>query len=252
MDNDFHVPADWYQTFFTAPVNSFWEKMVPPEATEADLGFLSNHLATEPPARILDMPCGAGRHALGLARLGYDVTGVDLSEDAVAQASATANDATLPARFVRGDMRRFEADEPFDALVCFGNSISYFDQDGMQAFLGTLAACVRKSGRLLLDTYCCAESIFPLQDERILEFEGGTYSSRFRYDAFASALSTAAGLRLGDEVHSLLYTHHVVTSGALVRSLGEAGFEAITLYADTDDAPFAPGSPRLLLVARRE
>jgi cyclopropane fatty-acyl-phospholipid synthase-like methyltransferase len=252
MHDDFTVPADWYKTFFTAPVNLFWERMMPPEATEADLGFLLRHLGAIPPARILDVPCGSGRHALGLARAGYRVTGVDLSDDAIIRASATAREAGLPARFIKKDMRDFEAEEPFDAAICLGNSISYFERDGMQSLFDTLAAGTRRGGRLLLDTHCCAESIFPLREGRVLEFEGGSYSSRFRYDPYTSTLSTSAELRLENERHSLLYAHHIVTSGALVRMLGDAGFEANALYGDTDDTPFVAGSPRLLLIARRE
>jgi SAM-dependent methyltransferase len=147
MHDDFTVPADWYKTFFTAPVNLFWERMVPPEATEADLGFLLRHLGAIPPARILDVPCGSGRHALGLARAGYRVTGVDLSDDAIKRASATAREAGLPARFIKKDMRDFEAEEPFDAAICLGNSISYFERDGMRSLFDTLAAGTRRGGR---------------------------------------------------------------------------------------------------------
>jgi cyclopropane fatty-acyl-phospholipid synthase-like methyltransferase len=252
MDDDFHVPATWYESFFTAPVNAFWERMVSREATEADLDFILRHLGAPPPARVLDMPCGAGRHALRLAQAGYDVTGVDLSEDGVARASSAARDARLPAAFIREDMRCFTADRPFDAILCFGNSISYFGQDEMRAFFARLAANLKKDGRLLLDSHCCAESIFPLQEERLLEFDGGAYSSRFHYDALTSRLSTAAELQLGGERHSLLYSHHIVTSGTLVDMLGKAGFGSIALYADTEGATFRPGSPRLLLVASRE
>lgn len=249
MQHDFDVPSNWYEQFFTAPVNRFWEAMVPPEATAADLDFVLRHIGAAPPARLLDLPCGAGRHALGMAARGYDVTGVDLSEDAIARASAAA--AGLPARFIRGDMREFAADAPFDGALCLGNSIGYFGRDGMTAFFARLTANVRGGGRLILDSYTCAESLFPLQDEREIAFEGGRYSSRFAYDAMRSVLKTEAELVIGDAAHRLRYAHHVVTSGALVGALAQAGFRVEALYGDTGDEPFAPGSPRLLLVATR-
>jgi cyclopropane fatty-acyl-phospholipid synthase-like methyltransferase len=249
MANDFAVPSNWYESFFTAPVNRFWEMMVPPETTAADLEFVVRHIGAEPPARLLDVPCGAGRHALGLARLGYEVTGVDLSEDAVERAAGSAGE--LPARFVRADMRNFPTEALFDGALCLGNSLGYFGADGLAAFLRRLAAALRPGARLVLDSYSCAESILPLREEREIAFEGGCYRSRYAYDAMASVLKTEAELSLDGEVHALRYAHHIVTSGALVGRLRKAGLTVLALHGDTDDAPYEPGSPRLLLVAER-
>jgi SAM-dependent methyltransferase len=250
MNHNFDVPSDWYESFFTAPVNRFWEAMVPPEDTAADLAFIVRHIAAEPPARLLDVPCGAGRHALGLARLGYEVTGVDLSEDAVGRASAAAG--ALPVRFVQADMRDLPLEAPFDAALCLGNSLSYFDAQGLRAFLARLAAALRPGARLVLDSYTCAESILPFAQEREIAFEGGTYEARLAYDVMTSTLRTEAKLVLDRETHLLRYAHQIVTSGELVRALAEAGLATQGLYADTDDKPYEPGSPRLLLVAARE
>jgi cyclopropane fatty-acyl-phospholipid synthase-like methyltransferase len=252
MTVDFDVPSNWYEAFFTAPVNRFWEKMVPPEATAADIAFVLRHLGTKPPARLLDVPCGAGRHSLALARLGFDVAGFDLSEEAIGRAAAAAAAESLPARFRRADMRAFAAEAAFDGAICLGNSLAYFGPEGMAAFLGRLAASVRPGGRLVLDSHCCAESLLPLPAEREIAFEGGSYRSRLHYDVMTSVLKSEAMLVLDGASHRLLYAHHVVTSGELVRRLAAKGFVAEALYADTQDAPYAPGAPRLLLVARRE
>lgn len=251
MQQEIPVPSNWYETFFTAPVNRFWEAMVPPEATAADLGYLERHLALPSGTSILDAPCGAGRHALALARLGHRVTGVDISKDAIARASAQAKDEGLDAHFLRADMRRLPSPGPFDAVVCLGNSVGYFPAEETAAFLGTLASRLRPRGRLVLDSYGCAESLFPLQDDRKIDFDGGTYEARMAYDPRRSLLKTGARLTLAGETHELRYAHHVVTSGALVGWLEAAGLEVLALHGDTEDTPFAPGSKRLLVVAAR-
>lgn len=249
MRHDFDVPMNWYEHFFTAPVNRFWEAMVPPEATAADLAFVERHISVSPPAFLLDVPCGAGRHARALAQRGFCVTGIDLSQDAIGRASEAA--AGLPARFIRSDMRDFAADDPFDAAVCLGNSIGYFGSEGMATFFARLAANLRPRARLIIDSYICAESIFPLQEEREIAFDGGLYRSRYAYDAMGSVLKTEAELMLDGQRHDLRYAHHIVTSGALVEMLRETGFATLALYGDTNDAPYAPGSQRLLAVAER-
>jgi 2-polyprenyl-3-methyl-5-hydroxy-6-metoxy-1,4-benzoquinol methylase len=246
MDDDFTVPADWYRNFFTLPVNAFWETIVPEAATATDLAFLRRHLPL-PPARLLDVPCGAGRHSLALARHGYRVTGIDLSEDAIDRARAAGKG--LAVTFRRGDMRFLDLEERFDGVLCLGNSLSYFPPEEMRAFIAALASRVAEGGRLILDTGCCAESLFPLADAREVAFEGGTYRSAYRYDSRRSLLKTKAALRLGEAVHPLLYAHYVVTSGELVRMVEAAGLEVEALHGGTEGEAFAPGMPRLLLVA---
>jgi SAM-dependent methyltransferase len=248
MDKDFTVPADWHRNFFTGPVNAFWEAMVPEAATAADIAFVRRHIAP-PPAGLLDVPCGAGRHALALARSGYRVTAVDLSEDAIDRARAAGKGLGID--FRRGDMLSLDLDRRFDAVLCLGNSLSYFPPDEMRAFIASLAERVADGGRLILDTSCCAESLFPLAEKREVAFDGGTYRSRYSYDARCSRLKTRAELTLGGQAHELLYAHYVVTSGELVRMVEETGLGVESLWGDTEGTPFAPGTPRMLLVASR-
>ena len=250
MTPNFDVPADWYETFFTGPANCFWEAMVPASATIAETAFIVRHIGAAPRV-VVDAPCGAGRHALSLARAGYRVIGADISEEAIARANDAASAERLPAAFAVADMRRF-ASEPADALISMGNSISYFDDAGTRALFGNFARHVKPGGALILDTGCCAESVLPnFKTERVFEFEGGDYRSALFYDPKTSLLKTKATLRLGAERHDLRYAHRLVTTGALVGALDEAGFETADLYADPEDAPFAIGAPRLLLLARR-
>jgi SAM-dependent methyltransferase len=251
MQNDFTVPDDWHENFFTVPVNDFWEKAVPPEAAAADAAFVARNIGVAPPAHILDIPCGAGRHSLALAEIGYRVTGIDLSEDMIARARKAAAACSPAADFVRHDMRSFRLDTPAGGIVCLGNSISYFGVEGMSRFFAALAGNLRPGGRLILDSGTCAESLFPLATERELAFEGGSWRAELRYDPMQSSLATRAELRLGEAVHELLYAHQVVTTGELVRLLREAGLATLEMCADARGTPYAAGCPRLLLVAER-
>jgi SAM-dependent methyltransferase len=252
MTADFSVPADWYRTFFSEPVMRFWEAAVPPAATDAEVAFVIRHLGARPPAKILDVACGSGRHALALAKAGFTMTGIDLSEAALSRAQRLADSRGLATRFVRADMLALHEEEPHDGLICMGNSIGYFEPALTAQLLRKLAAAVRVGGRLIIDTAICAESLLPISPHRAFSFEGGTYDQEILYDATQSIIKTRAQLTLAGERHELLYRHFVMTSGELGRSLRTAGFASCGLYGDTDDGAFGLGSPRLLLVARRE
>jgi SAM-dependent methyltransferase len=78
-------------------------------------------------ARVLDCPCGQGRHAHLLAEAGFDVDGVDLSAPLLAHARARGAGRTL--RYRRGDMRRLPArwTGRFDAVLNLFTSFGFFD-----------------------------------------------------------------------------------------------------------------------------
>ena len=252
MTTDFSVPSDWYLTFFSAPVMRFWEVAVPPAATAAEVAFILRHTGLRPPASILDVPCGVGRHSLALAKAGFSVSGFDRSEAALERAVGIAEAEALRVRFTCADMLEFEVDAHADALICMGNSLGYFEPGMTSRLLQRFASSIRVGGRLILDTGICAESLLPISPERSFSFPGGTYEQVMVYDAAQSLLKTRAHLTLAGETHELRYRHFVMTSGELVRLVRAAGFELCGLYGDTEDTPFGPGSPRLLLVAERQ
>jgi SAM-dependent methyltransferase len=74
--------------------------------------------------RVLEVACGTGSHSKVLVERGYEVTGVDLSDDMLRVARSKVKGH---AKFVRGDMRDLDAavDGKFDAAICLFSSISY-------------------------------------------------------------------------------------------------------------------------------
>lgn len=77
-----------------------------------------------PGKRILEVACGTGNHTKILAARGYQVTGVDISEDMLRIARRKLKGR---ARFIRGDMRDLDAtvEGKYDAAVCLFSAISY-------------------------------------------------------------------------------------------------------------------------------
>lgn len=79
--------------------------------------------------RILDMACGSGRHAILLAKKGFIVTAVDLSENLLEIAKKTAEDENLKIDFIHSDIREFETNIAFDLVVNLFTSFGYFEND---------------------------------------------------------------------------------------------------------------------------
>ncbi len=96
--------SNWFEDFFHGIANDLWRKAVTAEQTRAEADFLERTLGKK--RRLLDVPCGNGRHSLELARRGCRMTGVDLSPEFIAEARSAAKAERLRAEFVVGDMRR--------------------------------------------------------------------------------------------------------------------------------------------------
>ncbi len=86
--------------------------------TLREVDFLLEELAVAPGASILDVGCGTGRHSIELARRGYAVTGLDLSEQMLLRAEQAAGSAGVKVNWVRSDAARFEFSEKFDGAIC--------------------------------------------------------------------------------------------------------------------------------------
>jgi SAM-dependent methyltransferase len=94
--------------------------------------------------RVLEYGCGAGTYSFTLAARGADVTGIDISDVAIEQATAEASRRGLPIKYVRMDAERLEfSDSTFD-LVCGVAILHHLDLD--KAF-ANLARVLRPGGR---------------------------------------------------------------------------------------------------------
>ena len=80
-------------------------------------------------AKILDMACGAGRHAIILARKNFHLTAVDLSENLISIAEQSAQNENLKINFVQSDIRKYETKDKFDLIINLFTSFGYFESD---------------------------------------------------------------------------------------------------------------------------
>src|SRR5262249_44125863 len=157
----FPMSSPWYESFFGSLALDFWRAAVPSELTAQEVEFLQRALALEPPARVLDLPCGLGRHSLELAARGYRVTGLDLSAEAIRSPRAGAPARRLDVRFQLGDMRAPVPGGPYDGAGCLGNSFGYLLHAETEQLVRNVHAAVRLGGRWVIDTGVAAESLFP-------------------------------------------------------------------------------------------
>lgn len=82
------------------------------------------------PQLVLDLACGTGNITLPMAEKGYDMIGVDLSEEMLGIASDKAREDNLDILFLNQDMTEFELYGTVDAAVCALDGVNYLTEDG--------------------------------------------------------------------------------------------------------------------------
>jgi SAM-dependent methyltransferase len=110
--------------------------------------------ADGPVRTVLDLGAGTGNHALPLARRGYEVTGVDLSDEMVGIARAKAADAGVEIDLRQGDLRTVQLGRRFDAVLLMFAVLGYQRTNAdVKAALENARAHLRPGGVAVLDLW---------------------------------------------------------------------------------------------------
>src|SRR5439155_2655692 len=173
---------DWYQDFFKGTAVDFWIAAAPPP--DDDITFLRSLFIDG--SEMLDVACGAGRHAIPLARAGYRVAGVDISANFLERAKR-ASDVAI--EWHQRDMRDLPWKERFDGVLCFGNSFGYLARAGTRASIASISGAMKRGARFVVEMGSAAESILPsLQQRRWIAVGDILFLSSAMYDVSESRL----------------------------------------------------------------
>lgn len=250
-------------------------------------GFLESCFDRFLPARpriVLDLACGTGRMTFPLADRGYDMIGIDGSEDMLAEAYRKSTERTirimdeagtdeLPAGittplFLCQDMRNFELYGTVDAAVCCLDSINYLCGDGdLDACLSCLYLYIAPGGLLVFDVNSPAtfENIYG-RNAYILEDSlpsGGTAAeTRDVYCGWQNEYSPATHLcrfflsvfrEDGDGRYTRTdeeQTERCYSRKELETALNRAGFDLCGMFGGFDFAEATDSDPRWYIAAR--
>jgi SAM-dependent methyltransferase len=234
----------WYTSFFTDLANGFWRGAVQPAQTSAEVDFAVQFV--DRGARVLDAPCGSGRHSVELARRGYSIVGLDISAEAISHARTLSTDVDWRLDDVR-DLSSHEVSA--DLAVCMGNSFGYLTHEENLRFLADMATVAPV---LVIDYGCAAEALLPSLPGEIRMSAGGVDMVAVNsYDVGSARLLIDFTFSDGERTQESTCVQHVYTAGELSRMLIGAGFSSVELFGDTSGGAFEVGGHRLLAVARR-
>jgi SAM-dependent methyltransferase len=245
---------DWFESFFGADYFEIYRDVFPPEATAAEVEGIALLLGLPAGARVLDLACGHGRHAIPLAERGYRVTGYDLSEAMLERARADAAVRGVAVRWVRGDMRALPFDGEFDAVINVFTAFGYFEDpaEDLETLLRVRRALV-PGGRFLMETLHRDALLARFRPRVEYTTSNGTQVVRdYVWDLARNAIDERVAVVRSDGTRAE-YATSVRTRSLheLLALAGQAGLEPAAWYGGLDGSPLQLDSRRLVLVSSR-
>lgn len=210
------------------------------------------------PRSVLDLACGTGAMSVLPAKSGYEVTGVDMSEEMLTVASEKA--WALPGNrpfFVRQRMERLRLPQPVDLALCCLDSINYLTnpEDCRETFRRVFGA-LKPGGLFIFDVNTPQKlramdgQVFLDEDDDVYCVWRGLYEAEKRLCTYGMDLFQRQGRlwRRSQEEHQ----EYAYELSQLESYLTQAGFTGIRQYGDLRPDPPGPDEQRVYFVAEKE
>lgn len=244
-------PAEtpWWRAFFDRDYLRIAQAMLPPETSHQQAESIWSLLQLQPGMRVLDAPCGYGRIALPLARMGACVLGLDQSPDMIDEARATSGDpAPADLHYLCHDLREPVPEDGFDVALNVFTSFGYGTEQEDQRLFVNLRNALRPGGRLLVETnhrdLMC--SYIARGSKSAMRLPDGTlFLDEPRFDPISGVVELHwhwAGPHSHGEKHARWRAY---TPTEIVRLLEACGLRLLGAYQGFTGKPFAAEGPEV-------
>jgi len=238
----------WFKDWFNSPYYHLLYGKRDEKEAETFIHHLVDQLQPEKSCKMLDLACGKGRHAIILSESGFDVTGLDLSENSIQEAK---QHETPQLHFAVHDMRKPFSNQTFDYVFNLFTSFGYFENeaDNLQT-LQSIHQALKPNGVLVQD-YFNAERLlqhFRNEENKILKDIEFSISKRIINDRIVKTI------RFNDHGHAYEFQEKVslFSYRDFQAMYLETGFEILDVFGDYNLNAFnGETSERLILISRK-
>lgn len=246
--------TEWWQSFFDEYFLEYAFPRIGRRTTLRDARFIVKALAPKKRARILDVCCGIGRHAVELAAKGYRITGVDVSERYLEIAAARAKRRKVKIALKRCDMRRLPYRDEFDAALLMWTSFGYFEneKDDLKG-LRAIQRALLPGGKFIIDVINRDWLIKHFRPHSWAELRDGFMLERRELDSARSRMNSEWVFvdKRNREIERKTITLRIYSLHELLDVLERAGFAAAAIFGDRENVMPTPEHRMLNILAEK-
>lgn len=222
------------------------------ERTQAEVSGVISLLKLEVGSKILDCPCGYGRHSIELAKRGFIVTGSDINSVHLQKTNGEKHENVI---FVKENMIDIFYENEFDAVVNMFYSFGFFETDGEnEKVLKNFFKALKSGGKFLMHTDVNIPRILARKyketEERSLA-NGKSLVIHDSYDPTTKRINGSWIIKDGNTEVRKEYSVRVYTRTEFVDMCRSAGFSSVTTYSDWDGNPYSEDSEDMIIVATK-
>ena len=245
----------WYRKIWSLSI----KEMSWTENTSRQVDFIIHLLGLTRKEKILDLACGYGRHSIELARRGFEVTGVDITEEYVNEANNQASKENIASSFICDDIRNIKFSSDFDVVLNIADgAIGYLenDEENMKIF-DRISEALRPGGKHFMDICNAkyAEKRFPMRNWEIgkqslslPEFDWDPVEKRMLYGGWDIKFGQIASPPDSIEAHSSIRLYSIKE---LEEILLDRNMSIIMTRADYSEQPASDEKIQIQIYSRK-
>jgi ubiquinone/menaquinone biosynthesis C-methylase UbiE len=208
--------------------------------------------------RVIDVCCGTGGHARYMIEKGYDVTGIDLSQDMLAIAERKFRNNERKPSFIQKDVTKLDFDEEFDGAYCFNAFFHMTTYGTVVESLKGIQRSLKEGGAFTFDVFNGWQMLDTTPhmhishegDTKVIEFNcNRTVDKMRRVKCIESLWFIEENGHISLELDS--YELRMFFHDELMFLLENSGFEPLVAYGDDLTSEFTPDSRFITFVARK-
>jgi len=247
----------WYKKFFEKYYLDLYipREKFKPSYVKKEVTFIKQVLNLPRGAKILDLCCGHGRHLLPLAKMGYQMTGLDLSKKALVMLAESAKNKKIKVQIIRSDMRKIPFKNEFDAVINMFSAFGYLETEYEDfKVLKAVAKALKPGGKFLIDIMNRDWVLANFQPKswekvgKLLVLEERIYNPKTRCNTVKIQIPNKKG-----RWHKIAHIHRMYSLREMRENLSKAGFKIVKVYGNTiGNQKFTKDSRRLVILATKQ
>ncbi|MBC8205495.1 class I SAM-dependent methyltransferase [bacterium] len=240
----------WYRRWFNRDYLKLYSHRDDEEAG-IFLNFLIDRGYIKYAQKILDFPCGVGRHLQYLLSKNYNAYGMDLSTELLNEARKRTESESKESRLVRGDIRYPPFKTGFDIILNLFTSFGYFEDDDNRLVLNEIFRMLSPGGKFVLDFINIDFHLRNLIPEDDFIIEGAKVKINRKYNSESDRLMKKIEISREDDIRQYIESIKCLRRSDLMEMFKLAGFKVIDIIGSYDGSTFNEDSSRMILIGEK-
>ena len=240
-------------SFFDGYYKDIWRHIFPEKTTLAEVDFIIGEAKLKPESHVLDIMCGYGRHSLELARRRMSITSVDNLQDYTNEIKEKSKAENLPVECICTDVLEMHIDREYDAVICMGNSLQFFNEEDTLRLLSNISAHLKTGGKFFINTWSIAEiALKNFTDKRWTRIAELLFLTESKFLFHPTRIETYSTIITDTgEREEKTGIDFIFSISEMEEMLNKTGFQLKEIYSIPGKKQFTVGEPRAYIVAEK-